>query len=201
MYPLHCGRTQTAGGEGALEAREALQALGTVDAAAVAILGLALLRGLWIGLVREAFSLAALAAACLAVRFGTADAAEALAALSPWALGPLAAKVLAGAALAGAALAAVTLVGRAVRRGLHAAGLSGLDRLGGGVLGAAEGALLLAVLLLGAVALLGASHPWLADSRAVALVAGARAHWAAGPPPVASPPPRGREERTPGSRP
>ena len=156
---------------------------------ALAVLGLALVRGLWIGLVREAFSLASLAAACLAVRLGTADAAEALGALTPWPMGPLAATILAGAVLAVTAILAVALVGRAVRRGLHAAGLSALDRLGGGVLGAAEGALLLAVLLLGAVAALGASHPWLDGSRAVAVVAEARARWAADPPAVAAPPP------------
>jgi membrane protein required for colicin V production len=160
-----------------------------VDAAAAAILAVALLRGLWIGLVREAFSLAGLAAACLAVRFGSSDAAEALGALSPWPMAPLAAKILAGAILAVAAVLAVGLLGRLVRGGLHRAGLGALDRLGGGMLGAAEGALLLAVLVLGATALLGPTHPWLADSRAVALVQEARERAASPPGHVAAPPP------------
>jgi len=151
------------------------------------VLGLALARGLWIGLVREAFSLLALAGACLAVRFGLEATAPALAEASPWPLEPLAAKVLAGALLALGAALAVVLVGRLVRRSLHAVGLGALDRVGGGLLGAAEGALVVAVLLLGATALLGPAHPWLADSRAVRMLAEMRGADAADD--VAAPPP------------
>ena len=53
-----------------------MDAISAVDVAALAILGLAVLRGLWIGLIREVFSLAGLAAAAVAVRFGTVPAAD-----------------------------------------------------------------------------------------------------------------------------
>lgn len=155
----------------------------------MAILGLAVARGLWIGLVREAFSLLAVASACLAVRMGTASAAPLLANLAPWALAPLAAKLLAGSLLALAALLAVGLLGRLLCRGLRAAGLGGLDRLGGGLMGLAEGTLVAAVLLLAAVTFLGPSHPWLSGSRAVTLLVEGRTRLTSAPDVAASPPP------------
>ena len=39
-----------------------------LDAIVVAVMTIALIRGLWIGMVRELFSLGALVAACIAVR-------------------------------------------------------------------------------------------------------------------------------------
>jgi len=138
-----------------------------VDVAALLVLSLALLRGLAIGMVREAFSVAALAAACLAVRFGSEPAAAWLRDNALPELGPLGAQVLAGAAVGLAALLAVGILGRLVRRGVHGVGLGFADRLAGGVIGAAEGALVIGVALLAAVALMGRDHPMLARSRAL----------------------------------
>jgi uncharacterized membrane protein required for colicin V production len=136
-----------------------------VDAIALAVLAIALFRGLAIGMVREAFSVAALAAACIAVRLGTAPAAAWLLANALPGLGALGAKILAGAAVGLGAAIAIGLLGRLVRRGVHAAGLGLPDRLAGAAIGAAEGALVVGVALLAAITLLGRDHPTLARSR------------------------------------
>jgi membrane protein required for colicin V production len=146
-----------------------------LDVVALAVLSLAVVRGLWIGLVREVFSVGALAAACIAGRYGAHPAAAWLGEHAPLALDPLAA-VVGGAILSalGAGLA-VALAGRFLARGLRAAGLGLADRAAGAVLGAAEGALLVALLVLGAAALVGRDHPVLARSRALAAVQSAEA--------------------------
>lgn len=167
--------------------------LAIVDRVALALVALAVLRGLWIGLLREAFSLAALAGAVLVVRVGTAPFGAWIEAQAPLDLSPLAASIAAGTLLALTTLLAVALIGRMVRRGAHWAGLGLADRIGGGVLGAAEGALVVAVLLLVGGAALGRTHPALADSRALEVLESAERLARAtslAPPDVASPPPR-----------
>jgi membrane protein required for colicin V production len=138
---------------------------GVIDVAALAVLGLAILRGLWIGIVREAFSLAALAAAIFAFRALREPVAEEIAMRTHW--DPLVATAAAGGAVVIAALLFVTLVGAIVRRIVSGAGLSFVDRLGGAAIGAAEGALLVGLALFGATELLGTKDPLLAGSRAV----------------------------------
>lgn len=139
-----------------------------LDVAACLLLGVAVLRGLAIGMVREAFSVAALAAACIAVRFGSGPASEWLLANALPGLGPLGARILAGAAIGLAAALSVGICGRIVRRGVEAAGLGMADRLAGGAIGAAEGALVIAIALLVGVTLVGRDHPLLARSRTLA---------------------------------
>jgi membrane protein required for colicin V production len=145
-----------------------LQALSPVDVVALAILALAVLRGLWIGLIREVFSLVGLAAAVIAVRLGSAPVAEWLRASLPVELGSLSARIAAGAIVAVAVILAAALAGRIVRRGARWAGLGFADRLAGGGLGAAEGALAIVLLMLLATAVLGRDHPTLAGSRTLA---------------------------------
>ena len=151
-----------------------------IDAVVITILALGAARGLTIGLVREAFSLAGVAAAVFAVwRF--ADAAAA--ALAPHlgnALPPAAVHALAVAGLGFGTLLAVALIGRVVRRSVQLVGLGLLDRLAGGCLGALEGALVGALLLGGASFVLGPAHPWLAQSQAVAVFERARASFGSG---------------------
>jgi membrane protein required for colicin V production len=142
-----------------------VEAISPVDVATLAILTVTVLRGLFIGLIREISSLGALAAACIAVRLGTAPAAEWMLHHLPLDLSSTAARVVAGAAIAIAVIVSVAAVGRILRRGVRWAGLGFADRLAGGVLGAAEGALVIVVLMLLAVALLGRDHPQLADSQ------------------------------------
>jgi len=139
--------------------------VGPIDAAALLVLALALLRGLAIGMVREAFSVAALAAACLAVRFGSEPAAAWLRGNALPELGPLGAQILAGAVVGLAALIAVATLGSLVRRSVHGVGLGFADRVAGAAIGAAEGALVIGVALLVAVTLMGREHPLLAKSR------------------------------------
>jgi membrane protein required for colicin V production len=145
-----------------------LQALSPVDVVALVILALAVLRGLWIGLIREVFSLGGLAAAVIAVRLGTAPFADYLIASAPVELGSLSARIASGAIIAVGVIVTAALAGRIVRRGARWAGLGFADRLAGGGLGAAEGALAITLLILLATAVLERDHPALAGSRALA---------------------------------
>ena len=145
-----------------------MEAISAVDLAALAILALAVIRGLFIGLIREVFSLVAIAAACVAVWFGTAPAAEWLLLNLPVEISSLVARIAVGALIAVAVVASVAMVGRILRRGARWAGLGFADRLGGGLLGAAEGTLVIVVLMLLALSVVGRDHPALADSRTLA---------------------------------
>jgi membrane protein required for colicin V production len=158
-----------------------------IDGVVAAILVVAVARGLALGMIREAFSIAALAGAVIAVRFGTEPLAAWLgtqAADAGYAFGGWTLRVAAAVLWVVAVVAAVGFAGRMLRRGARAVGLGWADRVGGGMLGAAEG-LLVAGLLVGvAAALLGRDHEALADSRALATLDQARQTTA--PPPVAA---------------
>ena len=65
-----------------------------VDVVALTVLAIAVLRGLWIGLVREVFSIAALAAAVFAFRALREPVAALIAERTPW--DPLVATAAAG---------------------------------------------------------------------------------------------------------
>jgi membrane protein required for colicin V production len=165
--------------------------LPTLDAICLALLLLAALRGLWIGLVREAFSLAALLAALVAVRLWTGPVARWLELeAGSLGVGPVAAPWLAGALLAAGTIVLVAIAGRVVRGGVRAAGLGLADRMAGGGLGAAEGVLAVGLLLFALVAVLGADHPALAGSRSLELFERAQRVAGEGPPvrDVAAPP-------------
>jgi membrane protein required for colicin V production len=160
--------------------------LAAVDVVFGVILGVAVLRGVWIGLVREAFSIAALAGALVAIRLFTAPVASWLRHEAGLEAGDLALRVAAGALVAVSVVVAVAVAGRVLRRGLRAAGLGWADRVAGGLLGGAEGLLVAGLLLWAAVALVGRDHAQLAGSRALAALDQARR--VAGPD-VAAPPP------------
>jgi membrane protein required for colicin V production len=145
-----------------------VEAISPVDVATLAILTAAVLRGLFIGMIREVFSLGALAAACIAVRLGTAPAADWMLLELPLEISLLAARIVAGAVIAVAVIVSVAAVGRVLGRGVRWAGLGFADRLAGGVVGAAEAALVVVILMLFAVALAGRDHPYLADSQTLA---------------------------------
>jgi uncharacterized membrane protein required for colicin V production len=139
-----------------------------VDLLALSLLGVAVLRGLFLGLIREAFSLAAIGAACVAVRWFAGPAAAELQAATGGRVGDLAAPWIAGAGVAIAAAAAVAILGRVLRRGVRAVGLGLVDRAGGALLGAAEGSLVIGVLLVLATIVLGRDHPAFQDTRTLA---------------------------------
>ena len=139
-----------------------------VDILVMAILGIAVLRGVFRGLIREAFSVAALAGACLTVKLFAAPLAARLETATGGEITGWAAPWLAGAILSVGTIVAIAIVGRFVRRGSRWAGLGWADRAGGAALGAAEGGLVVAILLVLAAMLLGREHPTLAESRSFA---------------------------------
>jgi membrane protein required for colicin V production len=160
-----------------------------VDLLAASVLGIAVLRGFFLGLIREAFSLAAIAAAWIAVRWLAGPAGAWLQAASDGRVGELIAPWIAGIGVAIAAAVAVAVIGRVVRTGARAVGLGLLDRTGGALLGAAEGSLVIAVLLLLGTTLLGRNHPLFENTRILAaferaesVVDGARETDVAAPP-------------------
>ena len=169
-----------------------LQSVDLVDWVAGAILALAALRGLYLGLIREVASVASLLAACVVVRKFTPDVAAWMLRSSDGGIDPALAPWLAGAALAFGTIAAGALIGRVLRRGAELAWLGLPDRIGGALLGAAEGALVCAILLVGLTSVVGRDHALLAGSRSVAALE--RLEQMAGTGPrgidVAAPPPR-----------
>ena len=142
----------------------------SVDILVGTIIGIACLRGFFLGLIREAFSLASLGAAYMAVRAFVGPVAEWVGeiadgriseALEPW---------VAGALLVLVTIGVVTTIGRIVRRGARAVGLGFVDRVGGGMLGAMEGVLVVAVLIMLVGDRVGRDHPEIADSRTLAVL-------------------------------
>ena len=137
------------------------------DGAMLAVLLVAIARGLHIGLIREGFSIAALGAAVLATRYGTAPAADWLRATTGGEIGATAAPWLMGAVIAIASVGLVSLLGRLIRRGARFAGLDWADRLGGGALGAAEGAVVAMLIVLVSTWTVGREHPVVASSKSL----------------------------------
>jgi len=138
-----------------------------LDGVVLAILLVALARGFYIGLIREGFSIAALTGGFLAVRYFTGPVAIWLVDTTKGEIGQGAAPWVAGALVAIASAGMIAFVGRWLRRGVKAVGLGWADRLGGTALGAAEGVLVAALLVLAATWWLGNQHPAVADSRSV----------------------------------
>jgi uncharacterized membrane protein required for colicin V production len=128
----------------------------------------AALRGLLLGLVREAFSLGALAAAVIAIRFLTGPTADALQPLFGKRMPAMALKVSSAILVALVGVLLVALLGRLVRRGVKAAGLGAADRIAGAGLGAAEGLLVVSLGLAVLSAAIGRDHPALTSSQAYA---------------------------------
>jgi membrane protein required for colicin V production len=179
----------------------ALSTLGWIDRVALGVVVVAALRGLWIGLLREAFSLGALAAAFVSVKLWTDPATAWLLEHAPvdLSLSERQAHVLGGALVGLTAAFVVVALGGFVSKRFHAHGLGLFDRLLGGALGSAEGALFVAVALIGVVALVGSHHDVLAGSRSIELLSRARL-FADELPNVASPPPAEKAEPTPRDR-
>jgi membrane protein required for colicin V production len=146
----------------------ALMEIQPLDIVVVAIVAAAMLRGLFIGLVREAFSLGALGGAYLVVQLFTLPAADWLQEFSNGDIGPSMAPWLAGAGLAIGTITVVVLLGRGLQRTLKAAGLNWADRFGGGLIGAAEGVLVAGILLMLGAEVLGRDHPAFSETASLA---------------------------------
>jgi membrane protein required for colicin V production len=164
-----------------------------VDWIAGAILVLAILRGLLLGLIREVVSIGSLLAAAVVVRRYTPEVASWMVRTSHGGIEPALAPWLAGAALAIGTLLLGAVVGRLLRRGAQIAWLGLPDRLGGALLGGAEGVLVCAILLLALTSLVGRDSSLVAGSRSIdALERLERIADRVSPrlPDVAAPPPR-----------
>ncbi|MBW2232856.1 MAG: CvpA family protein [Deltaproteobacteria bacterium] len=135
-----------------------------LDGAVLVVLVIAMLRGLFIGLIREGFSIASVAAGVLAARIFTAPAAELLVELSEGEISAGVAPWIMGTVLAITTIAVVALTGRVLRRGARLVGLSWADRIGGAALGTVEIAM---VVVLGASWIVGRAHPQIAASRSL----------------------------------
>jgi len=139
-----------------------------IDVAAAAILAAAAFRGFFRGLIRESFSMAALAGAVVSVKFLAEPLGAWLTQTTKGQVSEGTAPFAAGVLLAVFTIASVVIVGRFVRRGSRWAGLGWADRAGGALLGGAEGAIVVGILLLVAGGTLGRTHPALVQTRSIA---------------------------------
>jgi len=165
----------------------------SLDLVVATVVAVAALRGLLLGLIREAFSLGALAAAVISIRFLTGPAAEACQPFFGDRVPPMALKAGCAVLVALIGVATVAVLGRLVQRGVKAARLGFADRIAGAGLGAAEGLLVVSLGLAVLSAAIGRDHPALTASqaygyynRAERAIVGERA----GERDVAAPPPR-----------
>jgi membrane protein required for colicin V production len=144
-----------------------MEDLSTLDSVVLAIMGIAIVRGFWIGLIREGFSIAALGGGLLAVRYGIEPLAGVIVRASGGELGGTAAAWIAGAAIGLGTVAVLGTVGKVLRRGAHSVGLGWADRIAGGFIGAAEGALAAAVILVIATWAAGPNSALIENSKSV----------------------------------
>jgi membrane protein required for colicin V production len=139
--------------------------LAPIDAAAVVVVGIATLRGLGLGLVRESFSLGSIGIAYVAVMLYSDRLAQWIERETGGEVGGLVAPWIAGAAIVVSGIAAAVILGRLAKRGARIAGLGWIDRAGGALLGSAEGLLVVGILLSITTAVLGQEHPVIASSQ------------------------------------
>jgi membrane protein required for colicin V production len=165
-----------------------------IDIVVGVVIGIALLRGLFLGLVRESFSLAALGGAYISVVLFRESASEWLQEASGGEIGAGYAPWVGAGLLAAATVLALVLIGKLLHRGIQAAGLGWADRVGGAVLGGVEGMIVVVIMVLLATGVVGREHPALANTRVLAMVT--RLETLAAEPPahpddvnVAAPPP------------
>lgn len=141
-----------------------------LDGFCLFVLIVALARGAFIGMIRESFSIGSVAISCIALRLGNAPLATWLTEITGGEIGTGAAPFISGAFILIATVALVGFAGRYLKRGAQAVGLGWADRLGGGVLGLAEGALVATLVVMGATLVLGRDHDSIDKSRSVAAV-------------------------------
>lgn len=147
-----------------------MDSITTLDAAAITIIVLGMARGAYIGMIRESLSIASLAVACIAVRFGRIPVAEWITSVTHGEIGDAIAPWIAGTFLVVFTITVIGLLGRALKRGVQVVGLGWADRLGGTALGTAEGGLIAALLVTLVMFILSAEHPVIRKSQSVEAV-------------------------------
>ncbi len=141
-----------------------------LDLVALAVVMLAIGRGIYIGLVREGLSLVAIGLCTIVTRLGVVPLAERMTTLTGGDLTGKTALWISGVLLVMATILACGLAARVIRKGIRFAGLGWADRVGGGALGFAEGTIVAAILVLIALWLVGPDHATTAGARSVELV-------------------------------
>jgi len=141
-----------------------------LDGTVLFVMLVAIARGGYIGLIRESFSIAAVGASCIALRFGNGPASKALENVSGGEIGAGVAPFITGAVILVSTIALIGILGRQLKRGARAVGLGWADRLGGSALGTAEGALIATLVVIGATLVFGREHTWVENSRSVEAV-------------------------------
>jgi membrane protein required for colicin V production len=141
-----------------------------IDMIALTVVFLAIVRGVWIGLIREGLSLAAIGLCTTVTRLGIGPLSEQLTSLTSGELTGRTAVWIAGVLLVVATIVVCGMIARVLKRGIQFAGLGWADRVGGGALGMAEGTIIAAVLVMIAVWLVGPDHPATEGARSVELV-------------------------------
>jgi uncharacterized membrane protein required for colicin V production len=138
-----------------------------LDGAIFGVVLIGIARGVWIGLIRESFSIASLGTAVLATRYGIEPFAQMLQEVSGETIGPAASPWIAGAIIVVVTVSVMTFAGKFIRKGVTGAGLGFADRIGGGALGAAEGMIVGLLVVLFATVSLGTEHPAVEGSRSL----------------------------------
>jgi uncharacterized membrane protein required for colicin V production len=141
-----------------------------IDLIVLTVLLIAIGRGLWLGLIREGLSLASIGAATIVTRLAVGPTANWLTEMTAGEITGRTALWIAGVLLVVATILTAGAIARLLRRGAVFAGLGWADRMAGGLLGAAEGAVVSAVLVLSALWLVGHEHPTGRGARSVAVV-------------------------------
>lgn len=141
-----------------------------IDMIVLTVLFVTVVRGIWIGLIREGSSLAAIGIATIVTRLLVDPFSTRLTELTGGEITGKTAMWIAGILLVVATIVALGFVARLLRRGAEAAGLGWADRLGGGALGAAEGAIIGAILVTIALWLVGPNHATTEGARSIELV-------------------------------
>lgn len=141
-----------------------------IDVAIFAVMLLASVRGFFVGMIREGFSVAAIGAVVLGAVYGAGPAGIWLDNATAGEIGGSAAKVVGGIVAGVMSGVVVGTAGRYLRRGARIVGLGMVDRIGGSVVGSAEGALVAVLILSAATRMFGPEHPAVFNSYSVALV-------------------------------
>jgi membrane protein required for colicin V production len=141
-----------------------------IDMIALSVVALAVVRGIWIGLIREGLSLAAIGLATIVTRLFVNPLSVQLTELTGGELSGRTAVWIAGVLLVMATILICGVAARLMKRGATFAGLGWADRVGGGALGFAEGGIIAAIVVLIALWLVGADHPATEGARSVQFV-------------------------------
>lgn len=134
------------------------------------VMALAIVRGFFVGMIREGFSVGAIGAVVLGIVYGAQPAGLWLDTATAGEIGGQPAKWIGGVMVGLLAGVAVGALGRYLRRGARVVGIGMVDRVGGGAIGAAEGALIATIVILGATKMFGPEHPAVFNSQSVAMM-------------------------------